>query len=74
MLIYTSRNGASALQRESERAKAVRPGKEKVSLERPDSSLSVSKGVVQESQNCGSWKGPQEIIVYNPPAKAGTLQ
>jgi len=43
VLIYTSRNGASALQRESERAKAVRPGKEKVSLERPDSSLSVSK-------------------------------
>lgn len=27
-----------------------------------------------ESQNCMGWKGPQEIIKSNPPAKANSLQ
>ncbi len=26
-----------------------------------------------ESQNCSGWKGPLEIIEFNPPAKAGSL-
>ena len=30
--------------------------------------------VFTESQNCGGWKGPQEILESNSPAKAGTLQ
>ena len=29
---------------------------------------------ITESQNCGGWKGPQEIIESKPPAKAGSLQ
>ena len=36
--------------------------------------LYVYDSLITESQNCRGWKGPLEIIKFNPLAKAGSLQ